>query len=334
MALHGHRMKNYDKPNVVMTNSVSNSKPQQCSPMSVLRALTISLATAVVLYTSGVFAQSEANIAGDGSTGTAQTVTTSTVQENGNAGRWFQIEMIVFAQPGSQQSSEQETWPTNISLAYPPNWKQLEDPEQAEHSDLETLLATADYYQLPLEQRLLNNNIRDLKRSSGHRVLFHEAWRQQVWGIDEAPSLLIKGGQQYGEHFELEGSIQLSVARYLHLRTNLWFTEFNHNFGQEPSDYPPLPGIPTRDISDDIATESDHSVPTWDQLQLISNEYEKILEQPYITSRIIAMQQKRRMRSKEIHYIDHPAIGILMYIIPYELPETEEPLEPELTADS
>jgi len=252
------------------------------------------------------------------------------VKGHGNEGRWFQIEMIVFAQTPNQR--QQETWPTNIAIAYPPNWKQLEDPAQTEHVDIEALLATADYYQLPVEQRLLNNNIRDLERSSGHRVLFHEAWRQQVWGVDEAPSLLIKGGKQYGEHLELEGSVQLSVARYLHLKTNLWFTEFHHNLGQEASDYPPLPAIPTREANKDTQSNAEHHLPSWDQLQLISNEYEKILEQPYVSSRIITMQQKRRMRSKEIHYIDHPVIGILIYILPYELPETEQETVEEIEA--
>lgn len=256
-------------------------------------------------------------------TNQGSTAEQSSEQQNGhsNAGRWFQVEIIVFAQNPDQR--QQETWPTNIALAYPPNWKQLEDPELTEHTDLEALLATADYYQLPLEQRLLNNNVRDLERSPAHRVLFHEAWRQQVWGVDEAPSLLLTGGRQYGDHFELEGSIQLSVARYLHLKTNLWFTEFHHNFGQQASDYPPLPAIPTRFVDEELQVAGDSALPSWDQLQLISNEYEKILEQPYVRSRIITMQQKRRMRSKEIHYIDHPVIGILVYIIPYELPETE-----------
>ncbi len=287
-------------------------------PLSLIAVMTI-------LWTHNTLAQNTNT--GESSIDSTQPSSEQT-NDHGNEGRWFQVEMIVFAQNPNQR--QQETWPTNIAIAYPPNWKQLEDPEQTEHVDVEALLETADYYQLPIEQRLLNNNIRDLERSVGHRVLFHEAWRQQVWGADEAPSLLINGGKQYGEHFELEGSVQLSVARYLHLKTNLWFTEFHHNFGQEASDYPPLPAVPTRDTRDEAQSATEHHLPSWDQLQLISSEYEKILDQPYVSSRITTMQQKRRMRSKEIHYIDHPVIGILIYILPYELPETEPESEAEI----
>ncbi len=41
----------------------------------------------------------------------------------------------------------------------------------------------------------------------------------------------------------------------------------------------------------------------------------------------ISLQQKRRMRSKEIHYIDHPYIAALIRIIPVEHPLDYEPAE-------
>jgi hypothetical protein len=39
-------------------------------------------------------------------------------------------------------------------------------------------------------------------------------------------------------------------------------------------------------------------------------------------SETLSLQQSRRMRSKEVHYIDHPSIGVLIRILP-----TEHPLE-------
>jgi hypothetical protein len=39
----------------------------------------------------------------------------------------------------------------------------------------------------------------------------------------------------------------------------------------------------------------------------------------------IRLRQKRRMRSKELHYIDHPRFGVIALITPYErVPETQE----------
>jgi hypothetical protein len=32
-------------------------------------------------------------------------------------------------------------------------------------------------------------------------------------------------------------------------------------------------------------------------------------------------QLRRRIRSKELHYLDHPVMGMLLLITPYEKPE-------------
>ena len=41
-------------------------------------------------------------------------------------------------------------------------------------------------------------------------------------------------------------------------------------------------------------------------------------------SEIISLTQKRRMRSKEVHYLDHPLVGALIRILPYEHPLTTQ----------
>ena len=41
---------------------------------------------------------------------------------------------------------------------------------------------------------------------------------------------------------------------------------------------------------------------------------------PLPIERIVTMQQKRKMRSREVHYIDHPLFGLMIEIRPYKLP--------------
>lgn len=41
-------------------------------------------------------------------------------------------------------------------------------------------------------------------------------------------------------------------------------------------------------------------------------------------SEIISLTQKRRMRSKEVHYLDHPLVGALIRILPHEHPLTTQ----------
>jgi hypothetical protein len=43
----------------------------------------------------------------------------------------------------------------------------------------------------------------------------------------------------------------------------------------------------------------------------------------YVSIRTVQLEEHRRMRSKELHYLDHPMLGVLIYIVPYELPERE-----------
>ncbi len=54
-------------------------------------------------------------------------------------------------------------------------------------------------------------------------------------------------------------------------------------------------------------------------------------ESAYIVKHIVKMEQKRRMRSGELHYLDHPKLGLLVNIVKYE-PEFVEP-EAEVTTD-
>jgi len=315
----------------------------------------------------------------------------TTAEDTIEAQRWFEIELILFSQPPAQ-ATEKEHWPTDISLAYPPNWVALQNPAtlQRDDTDANTSLTEAErddtpsntplpekdlskdpldirveqptseidltqaaFYLLPKELRQLNEKAKHLSRSRKHRVLFHQAWRQPVLDSDEAPALLISAGDQYGNHSELEGTIKFSVARYLHLRTNLWFSEFSHNYGQERGLWPTLPTRPdlrdyeqgplqTETLERSLNAKSNSFAPfelirdnkPWDlansqesidrdllhDYQAPPNEFDNIINQPYLPQRIALMKQKRRMRSKEIHYIDHPMIGILVLITPYEPP--------------
>lgn len=47
----------------------------------------------------------------------------------------------------------------------------------------------------------------------------------------------------------------------------------------------------------------------------------------YLVEEIILMQQNRRMRSEELHYIDHPRLGITIKITPYELADETQTIK-------
>ncbi|MBU2885136.1 peptidoglycan binding protein CsiV [Gilvimarinus agarilyticus] len=233
---------------------------------------------------------------------------------------------------------------------------QSQDEQQARLDAVEPVdLARSERYRLPQDTRKLNALERRINAQPGYRVLFHEAWRQFVTGKAQAPWIIIEGGESYGEHRELEGSLNINVARYLHMHTDLWFTEFQINTGQSHRQWPSLPESPEKRLHKAFTSEAtlsamdlNHSQSGFGQdntmfsannmsgestqsseLDTLLNDF---LDAPYIPRRIYTLDQRRRMRSTELHYLDHPRLGLLIKILPYELPPEEEATEPESAA--
>jgi hypothetical protein len=96
--------------------------------------------------------------------------------------------------------------------------------------------------------------------------------------------LQINGGKEQHGHHQLEGAIGVSMGRFLHLHTQLHLNQF---------------------ITNPNPTSNNAS-------QFISIPY----QQAQISQRY-SMQQQRKMRSKELHYLDHPKLILLVRFDPY-----------------
>lgn len=201
---------------------------------------------------------------------------TEPAREPVNHERMYQVELIVFARP---DTNTQEVWPTNIHLAYPENLLLVKDEANSEGMKL-----------LPAAERTLNPQAAVLAKSGSYTLLYHQAWRQTIYG--RKTNLLITGGKTFNGHQELEGSISLSVGQFLKLQTNLWFTQFVPAGTATAEAWPELPAIPGFDAA---------SAP-----------------QDYLVKRIVKLSQQRSMRSNEIHYIDHPLMGLIIKVFPYD----------------
>lgn len=287
---------------------------------------------------------------------------------------WYQIEVVVFARPDGEAS--EELWPKNLFLSYPFNWELLRDPETAvarqPQPPAEASLALSDQdplalkfeqppqlvkpdlsrdpmLELPASERQLNGHARAMERRKGYQVLFHQAWRQPMTEDQELPALVITGGNKFGDHFELEGSIRLSLSRYLHVNTDLWLTRFEPNYGQELGTWPQLPDRPSlTDLEtqmDSLSTEfmalDEDATGAWRRVLAADQnstedltqtvEAPSFLSEPYLPNRIATLKQSRRMRSSELHYLDHPLMGLLIITTPYQRP-ISEPI-PDLELD-
>jgi hypothetical protein len=260
---------------------------------------------------------------------------------------WYQVEMIVFARAGD--GNDEEIWRTDLQLDYPLNWLELVSPVQPPTADdavnlkanaveiksaalldkpVESDISPVEpageraLMLLPEAELTLTAEAHRLDRSQRYRVIFHSAWRQALAENREEPSVLISGGELFNHHHELEGSINLYRRTYLHIETDLWLSRFTTNFGQEHRPWPPLPWPPNRALERGTAFKIDDGL-LRQFSQYGKDEYAAILAQPYVVENIVVMQQERRMRSNELHYIDHPQLGILVKLTPYQPPPAE-----------
>ena len=174
------------------------------------------------------------------------------------------------------------------------------------------------FLQLDPSLHNLNADARALDRRGNYRVLYHQAWRQPDIGRKQAPWILVRGGERYGEHFELEGSVRLLKSRFLHFETNLWLTRFASDAGQAPDvgeqdkqpqeAWPPLPAYPVLPVFEPVEENMEITPPA-----------------DYLVTKIYSVNTSRLVRkTNQLHYLDHPTLGVLVQVTKYELPVAEE----------
>ena len=127
----------------------------------------------------------------------------------------------------------------------------------------------------------------------------------------------------------LDGLIRVSLSRYLHLQADLILSR-EITLPVQPSIF--LHENKTSSTeADDVITVRESPKNTAPTEAVISTELgalnftETSFYQPY------RLLESRRMRSKEVHYLDHPAFGVIALITPYERPTVNAEEEPEET---
>jgi hypothetical protein len=171
-----------------------------------------------------------------------------------------------------------------------------------------------NFYLLPPTDMDLNSTVARLNKSSHYHVITHIAWKQP--GLDKAAakSVHIHGGLNYETQFperlapntraddneaviespppatleQVDGTVKIVLARYLHVYTDLIF--------RKP-----------------VTTEYEYSDG-------------QVLHSTFL--RDVKVRTHRRMRSRELHYLDHPLLGILIQITPIKLEATDTDVQP------
>ena len=232
--------------------------------------------------------------------------------------RYYDVEVIIFESldPAARQS---ENWKTDISRTIPPVAAELDQPYPGPmppqyDPSLTFKSLPSSKYQLQTEEKLLTD-------TNQYRILLHTAWVQP--GMDPSDALPVHLNRSFltetpvtqslipaspdmppanlpaptgvtQTRSVLDGYIKIILTRYLHADVDLVYTT----------------GLPLSDqsMSTNPTTNTSETTPTPSVTPAIS------LTQPVIYH----LNESRRMRSKELHYLDHPVLGVLLLITQYE----------------
>ncbi len=252
----------------------------------------------------------------------------------------YDVEIIVFRNIKAPTSREY------ILPAHSPTQRD----EYLDLSSPENLAAAATngYELIPSTELRLIDVVTNLVKSSRYQLLLHTAWRQPGLKRDQVMPIWIKGGRIYGsdytsiddqigflesvpqlssnqqneeqsfafeeqtleslelklleqkpktqEHqglYELEGKITIALSRYLHIFTDLTLRR---------------PHLAV-DSKLHNAAEADYLAAYAANTRILDNH---------------SLKEHRRMRSKNLHYLDNPEFGLLILVTPYETPENVE----------
>ena len=222
---------------------------------------------------------------------------------------WYEFEIVIFEYI-NQDNMATEVWPADPGVPVLTNAVPIDDSVKNSVTPVDRT-HRVPFMTISSKDMQLTKIAEKISRSKTRHVLLHTGWLQPVYEKEKAVPVYIKGGEQFPAPVnpatadasynlnpanpgipatlpaitapaapvmlpQLEGTLTISVGRYLHVWTDLLFRR------QEEAP----------------AFNSDGSI----QSQLKSYRF----------------IDHRRMRSKEIHYIDNPAFGIIILATPYD----------------
>ena len=255
--------------------------------------------------------------------------------------RWFQIELSIFSNENFEDRNAESWLPSDYELNYPKNMRKLSllsDLFLSDHNLDDRLSVTGSASQEEIDAMIRNDQLknirprikstesnfklfdfsrddftqlspvdsdfqqtnRTLERSSDHRLLYHGLWRQAVRQSSNAVPIYIEGGLRYGDNHELQGSVTIRFNENedrVVVDTHIWLIEYS--IVKDSSSEWKLPQIP-----EFIRKESRENSSTL----------------TYFPNNVYVMEQSREMRSNEFHYLDHPALGLVISVKPYSVP--------------
>lgn len=250
----------------------------------------------------------------------AQTVSAQPTAEQEPA-PWYQIALVIFKHRNSPMGNESWPTPDSLNLSFPKGILALE------HAD-ETKGDWIAFRNEEPQDEAFQQALRSITLSSNYEIMAKASWNQPALDNEQAIPVLFQAGDEYGGYHELEGSITLVVSRYLHLKTNLWLSDYIQKVEMITPWWEDSNTI-SGHFGDDDNLASDAAELSYQEIDFRNQNYTETVTR-YEPVRTVVLNESRRMRSGELHYLDNPMFGILVKVIPYQ----PEPASDEDLPDS
>lgn len=248
------------------------------------------------------------------------------------ANPWYRVEVMLVAYQ-DEETIDHELWPDAISSEPPAYeitdaftdlqhgydwWIHPQDEDAAtattrlwsEFGITETPASPLTQPLTPLAHLMFADKASKINRRHDMEVIWHQAWIEPVQGEEKAIRHPIDVSLKDKLDIQLRGTLQLYVSRYLHINTDL---TIQHYALAESKELAALSLPSSSTDKPDYRTD-------------LLNDGKVSLSEPQLTPiRSARIRQSRRMRSNELHYVDHPMLGLVVKVIPIE---TEDDLLP------
>lgn len=260
----------------------------------------------------------------------------------------YDVEIVIFKNLQVPQAREfvlPETAPARDELML-----DLASPESV------SAAAELDYEVLSSSEYRLIDEVARLVESPRYELLMHVAWRQPGLELGEALPVWIRGGKIFGQEYQSIDSRPGLLGRPPSGdasggdETVYSFDQQSLDSLQQQLDEPQGPAAHAGlyEFEGKITVVLTRYLHTYVDLvlrrpRLVADELpsnpvqEQYLETRAADTRILnnhRLRERRRMRSKNLHYIDNPEFGLLVLITPYEAPQPVETVPAAAAAGS
>lgn len=210
-----------------------------------------------------------------------------------------QVDLVAFSQADAATNAKEESWksPQDLKLDLPKNAIPLKF-----NASLEQGFSAAT---TPQTDDLSNN----LKRGN-YKIIAAYSWLQPLQSSSGKQIVYLQGGQRYGNHYELEGTLDLSQAEALVIMPHVWLSSFAKRNTAVNDPLPENPIIAAEQVSSEAPAGAAEPVKA-----AAPNLY-------YEAVQVMELSERRESKLGELNYFDHPLFGLLIRV---SAPQTSTP---------